>query len=83
MAMRCARRMVSGSSVGGLPRYFSTSSGGKGGVLDDKERAQETIFIQKMERERLEKQKLKLDKENAEKGKEAAEKKSKDEIQKD
>ncbi|KAH9620057.1 hypothetical protein KSS87_001580 [Heliosperma pusillum] len=74
MAMRSASRIVTVSSIGRLPRYLSTSSGGKGGVLDDQERAQETIFIQKMERERLEKQKLKLDKENADKGKQAADK---------
>ncbi|KAL9225028.1 hypothetical protein vseg_001000 [Gypsophila vaccaria] len=65
-------------------RYFSTNGdGGKGGVLDDKERAQETVFIQKMERERLQKQKAQMDKETAEKGKDAADKKSKDETQKD
>ncbi|KAK9735145.1 hypothetical protein RND81_04G186500 [Saponaria officinalis] len=88
MAMRSASSVVSRSTLGRfmsnshLPRYFS-SDGGKGGVLDDKERAQETVYIKKMERERLEKQKAQMDKENAEKGKDAAEKKSKDEARKD
>ncbi|CAN0900609.1 Uncharacterized protein At2g27730, mitochondrial [Linum grandiflorum] len=53
-------------------RYFSD---GKGRVLSEEERAKETVYIQKMERERLEKLKLKAEKEKAEKDKETAEKK--------
>ncbi|GAB2276893.1 hypothetical protein Dimus_011604 [Dionaea muscipula] len=53
-----------------LPRYFSED--GKGRVFSEEERAAETIYIQKMERERLEKAKLKADQEKAEKEKEHA-----------
>ncbi|EEF46603.1 uncharacterized protein At2g27730, mitochondrial [Ricinus communis] len=54
-------------------RYFSD---GKGRVLSEEERAAENVYIQKMERERLEKLKQKADKEKAEKNKESAEKKA-------
>ncbi|KAI3994511.1 hypothetical protein MKX01_012768 [Papaver californicum] len=51
------------------PRYFSD---GSGRILGDEERAAETIWIKKMEREKLEKMKQKLDKEIAEAEKKAA-----------
>ncbi|XP_042055264.1 uncharacterized protein At2g27730, mitochondrial-like isoform X3 [Salvia splendens] len=47
-------------------RYFSD---GKGRVLSEEERAKETVYIQKMERERLEKQKKKAELEKTDKGK--------------
>ncbi|KAI3458817.1 hypothetical protein Pfo_015480 [Paulownia fortunei] len=47
-------------------RYFSD---GKGRVLNEEERAKETVFIQKMERERLEKMKKKAEQEKSEKEK--------------
>ncbi|KAL7147089.1 hypothetical protein ABFS83_06G084700 [Erythranthe nasuta] len=53
------------SSASGI-RYFSD---GKGRVLGEEERAQETIYIQKMERERLEKLKKKAEQEKSEKEK--------------
>uniref|UniRef100_A0A7N0RC83 Mitochondrial ATPase inhibitor n=1 Tax=Kalanchoe fedtschenkoi TaxID=63787 RepID=A0A7N0RC83_KALFE len=40
---------------------------GDGRVLSEEERAKETVYIQKMERERLEKLKKKAEKEQAEK----------------
>ncbi|XP_065847842.1 uncharacterized protein At2g27730, mitochondrial [Euphorbia lathyris] len=52
-------------------RYFSD---GKGRVLSEEERAAETVYIQKMERERLEKMRQKAEKERAEKQKESADK---------
>ncbi|KAL7107943.1 hypothetical protein ABFS82_06G084400 [Erythranthe guttata] len=53
------------SSASGI-RYFSD---GKGRVLGEEERAQETVYIQKMERERLEKLKKKAEQEKSEKEK--------------
>ncbi|PIN14962.1 hypothetical protein CDL12_12406 [Handroanthus impetiginosus] len=47
-------------------RYFSD---GKDRVLGEEERAKETVYIQKMERERLEKLKKKAEQEKAEKEK--------------
>ncbi|GKV39742.1 hypothetical protein SLEP1_g47468 [Rubroshorea leprosula] len=58
-------------STRGSTRYFSD---GKGRVLSEEERAKETVFIQKMERERLEKQKKHAEKEKLEKEKGSAEK---------
>ncbi|KAJ1699691.1 hypothetical protein LUZ63_008203 [Rhynchospora breviuscula] len=52
-----------GRSSGTAPRYFSD---GKGRVLSEEERAKETVYIQKMERERLEKLRKKMEKEKAE-----------------
>ncbi|XP_016447489.1 uncharacterized protein LOC107772502 isoform X3 [Nicotiana tabacum] len=72
MAMRSVvsssgvRRLMDGSgrsSVSGL-RYFTD---GKGRVLSEEERAKETVYIQKMERERMEKAKLKAEREKADK----------------
>ncbi|KAI5575520.1 hypothetical protein POPTR_010G240401v4 [Populus trichocarpa] len=58
-------------STRGATRYFSD---GKGRVLSEEERAAENVYIQKMERERLEKLKLKQEKEKAEKEKQGADK---------
>ncbi|KAF3320738.1 Mitochondrial ATPase inhibitor, IATP [Carex littledalei] len=52
-----------GRSSARAPRYFSD---GKGRVLSEEERAKETVYIQKMERERLEKLRKKMEKEKAE-----------------
>ncbi|XP_034703380.1 uncharacterized protein At2g27730, mitochondrial-like isoform X2 [Vitis riparia] len=53
------------------PRYFSDD---KGRVLSEEERAAENVYIQKMERERMEKLKRKAEKEKAAAEKEKAEK---------
>lgn len=83
MAIRSAvsRSSIRGIMEGGasrssslFPRYFS--DGNKGRVLSEEERAKETVYIQKMERERLEKMKKKVEKEKSEKGDVAADKKS-------
>ncbi|XP_034703379.1 uncharacterized protein At2g27730, mitochondrial-like isoform X1 [Vitis riparia] len=55
------------------PRYFSDD---KGRVLSEEERAAENVYIQKMERERMEKLKRKAEKEKAAAEKEKAEKKA-------
>ncbi|XP_051202240.1 uncharacterized protein [Lolium perenne] len=69
MAMRCAltslpARLRSPAAVASGTRRLL--SGGKGGVLKEEERAKETVYIQKMERERQEKLKKQLEKEKAE-----------------
>uniref|UniRef100_A0A2P2JHH2 Uncharacterized protein At2g27730 isoform X2 n=1 Tax=Rhizophora mucronata TaxID=61149 RepID=A0A2P2JHH2_RHIMU len=51
-------------------RYFSDD---KGRILSEEERAKENVYIQKWERERLEKQKHKAEKEKAQKEKESSE----------
>ncbi|XP_050208763.1 uncharacterized protein LOC126659515 [Mercurialis annua] len=56
-------------------RYFSD---GKGRVLSEEERAAENVYIQRMEREKLEKLKQKAEKEKAEKYKESTQKKPKE-----
>lgn len=77
MAMRSAlcRFKVTRSmeSTRGATRYFSD---GKGRILSEEERAAENVYIQKMERERLEKQKQKAEKEKLQKEKEGADKKT-------
>ncbi|KAJ4836856.1 hypothetical protein Tsubulata_030735 [Turnera subulata] len=60
------RPVMMDSTRGGWTRYFSD---GKGRVLSEEERAAENVYIQKMERERLEKLKAKEAKEKAEKEK--------------
>ncbi|KAH9704617.1 hypothetical protein KPL70_011539 [Citrus sinensis] len=60
-------------STRGATRYFSDD---KGRVLSEEERAAENVYIQKMERERLEKQRKKAEKEKLQKEKEGAEKKT-------
>ncbi|KAH9769100.1 hypothetical protein KPL71_011866 [Citrus sinensis] len=77
MAMRSAlcRLKVTRSmeSTRGATRYFSDD---KGRVLSEEERAAENVYIQKMERERLEKQRQKAEKEKLQKEKEGADKKT-------
>ncbi|GMN61033.1 hypothetical protein TIFTF001_030138 [Ficus carica] len=55
----------------GATRYFSD---GKGKILSEEERAAENVYIQKKEREKLQKLKEKAEKEKAQKEKENAEK---------
>ncbi|KAJ4720574.1 putative F1F0-ATPase inhibitor protein [Melia azedarach] len=75
MAMRSAlcRLSVTRSmqSTRGATRYFSDD---KGRILSEEERAAENVYIQKMEREKLEKLKQKAEKEKLEKEKESADK---------
>ncbi|GAA0184704.1 hypothetical protein LIER_31992 [Lithospermum erythrorhizon] len=52
------------SSLSGGIRRFTDRTGR---VLNEEERARETVYVQKMEKERLEKLKLKAEKENADK----------------
>ncbi|XP_044462149.1 uncharacterized protein At2g27730, mitochondrial [Mangifera indica] len=77
MAMRAGVRRLnltsSMESTRGATRYFSD---GKGRVLSEEERAAENIYIQKMERERLEKLKQKAEKEKLEKDKQGSDKKA-------
>ncbi|XP_040991605.1 uncharacterized protein At2g27730, mitochondrial isoform X2 [Juglans microcarpa x Juglans regia] len=81
MAMRSALNRIrfsltvtrSMESSRGATRYFGE---GKGRILSEEERAAENVYIQKMEREKLEKLKRKAEKEKAEKAKENTEKKS-------
>ncbi|GMG99487.1 hypothetical protein Nepgr_001327 [Nepenthes gracilis] len=56
-----------------FPRSFSEV--GKGRILSEEERAAENIYIQKMEREKLEKKKRREERDKAEKEKENADKK--------
>ena len=79
MALRCAltslparlRSPAASATASGSRRLLSD---GKGRVLSEEERAKETVYIQKMERERQEKLKKKLEQEkaDAEKAKPAA-----------
>ncbi|KAL5213489.1 hypothetical protein ABZP36_024336 [Zizania latifolia] len=64
-----ARRM---EGVGGqrVARYFSDGTG-NGKVLSEEERAAENVYIQKMEREKLEKLRRKADKDQADAAKRA------------
>ncbi|XVE68592.1 hypothetical protein DITRI_Ditri09bG0080700 [Diplodiscus trichospermus] len=66
-----AARYQSMESSRGAIRYLSDD---KGRILSEEERAKENVYIQKMERERLEKLKKKAEKEKAEKEKEGVEK---------
>ncbi|AQK71521.1 ATPase inhibitor [Zea mays] len=59
-----ARRME------GVSRYFSDKASGR--LLSEEERAAENVYIQKMEREKLEKLRRKEDKAKAEAAKRAA-----------
>ncbi|XP_077235744.1 uncharacterized protein LOC143877526 isoform X2 [Tasmannia lanceolata] len=64
MAMRSAISRISMSrSVGGIPKASRYFSDGNGRIFSEEEKAAENIYIQKMERERLEKLKLKAEKE--------------------
>ncbi|XP_006647343.1 uncharacterized protein At2g27730, mitochondrial-like [Oryza brachyantha] len=66
-----ARRMEGAGAGGGrrVARYFSD---GTGRVLSEEERAAENVYIQKMEREKLEKLKRTADKDKADAAKRAA-----------
>ncbi|KAK9912152.1 hypothetical protein M0R45_036025 [Rubus argutus] len=55
----------------GATRYYSE---GKGKILSEEERAAENVYIKKMERERMEKQKQKAEKERTDNEKETADK---------
>ncbi|CAD6250798.1 unnamed protein product [Miscanthus lutarioriparius] len=67
-----ARRMegVGGGGGARVSRYFSDKASGR--VLSEEERAAENVYIQKMEREKLEKLRRKEDKAKAEAAKRAA-----------
>uniref|UniRef100_A0ACD5ZEG8 Uncharacterized protein n=1 Tax=Avena sativa TaxID=4498 RepID=A0ACD5ZEG8_AVESA len=69
VAVTVTRRME--GIGGGAPRYFSDSIR-TGRVLSEEERAAENVYIQKMEREKLEKLRRKADLEKAEAAKRAA-----------
>jgi len=73
VAEAVARRMegLGGAGAGGrAPRYFTDKASGR--VLSEEERAAENVYIQKMEREKLEKLRRKADKDKAEAAKRAA-----------
>ncbi|KOM36360.1 hypothetical protein LR48_Vigan02g251000 [Vigna angularis] len=63
-------RVMDSTNRGAFSRFFSD----KGRVLSEEEQAKENVYIQKWERERLEKQKLQAGRVRAEKDKNAAEK---------
>ncbi|KAJ1279389.1 hypothetical protein BS78_04G152400 [Paspalum vaginatum] len=62
VAEAVARRMESAGG-GRVPRYFSDKASGR--VLSEEERAAENVYIQKMEREKLEKLRRKQEKDKA------------------
>ncbi|KAK7357831.1 hypothetical protein VNO80_17128 [Phaseolus coccineus] len=62
-------RVMDSTNRGAFSRFFSD----KGRVLSEEEQAKENVYIQKWERERLEKQKLQAGKVRAEKDKNSAE----------
>ncbi|KAF0934243.1 hypothetical protein E2562_023605 [Oryza meyeriana var. granulata] len=64
-----AKRMEGGAGGRRVARYFSD---GTGRVLSEEERAAENVYIQKMEREKLEKLRRKADKDKADAAKRAA-----------
>ncbi|KAJ1436256.1 ATPase inhibitor [Sesbania bispinosa] len=76
MAMRSALsrglviRSMESTNRGAFTRFFSD----KGRVLSEEEQAKENVYIQKWEREKLEKQKQQADKVKAEKEKDVADK---------
>ncbi|CAN6278734.1 unnamed protein product, partial [Urochloa humidicola] len=63
-------RRMEGVGGGRVPRYFSDMASGR--VLSEEERAAENVYIQKMEREKLEKLRRKADKDKAEAAKKKA-----------
>uniref|UniRef100_A0A0E0K0N2 ATPase inhibitor n=1 Tax=Oryza punctata TaxID=4537 RepID=A0A0E0K0N2_ORYPU len=67
-AAAVARRMEGAGGRGRVARYFSD---GTGRVLSEEERAAENVYIQKMEREKLEKLRRKADKDKADAAKRA------------
>lgn len=70
VAEAVARRMEGGGGGRRVPRYFSDKASGR--LLSEEERAAENVYIQKMEREKLEKLRRKADKDKAEAAKRAA-----------
>ncbi|XP_058737538.1 uncharacterized protein At2g27730, mitochondrial [Vicia villosa] len=80
MAMKSAlsrgivTRSMDSTSRGAFTRFFSN----KGKVLSEEEQAKENVYIQKWERERLEKQKQAAEKAKAERAKETADNKKSD-----
>ncbi|KAK7390837.1 hypothetical protein VNO78_18958 [Psophocarpus tetragonolobus] len=64
-------RVMESSNRGSLSRFLSD----KGRVLSEEEQAKENVYIQKWEREKLEKQKQQADKTKALKDKDSAHKK--------
>ncbi|RDX90972.1 hypothetical protein CR513_27119 [Mucuna pruriens] len=71
MAMRSrVTRLMDSTNRGAFSRFFSD----KGRVLSEEEQAKENVYIQKWERERLEKQKQQADKAKADKDKDTADK---------
>ncbi|XP_008788952.2 uncharacterized protein At2g27730, mitochondrial-like [Phoenix dactylifera] len=81
--------MAMRSAIGGIPRLSQSAaiaggaarrsarpfSDGKGRVLSEEERAKESVYIQKMEKEKMEKMKHKAEKEKEKTELEKAEKK--------
>ncbi|XP_019427681.1 PREDICTED: uncharacterized protein LOC109335892 [Lupinus angustifolius] len=67
------RRSMDSTSRGAMSRFYSSD---KGRVLSEEEQAKENVYIQKWERERLEKQKQQGDKVKSEKDKDIADKKA-------
>lgn len=61
-------RLMDSTNRGALSRFLSD----KGRILSEEEQAKENVYIQKWERERLEKQKQQAEKTKADKGKDAA-----------
>ncbi|CDO99921.1 unnamed protein product [Coffea canephora] len=88
MAMRSVvLRSGLGRLMEGTPRSSSISAfryfaDDKGRVLSEEERAKENVYIQKWERERLEKQKLKAEKEKEKAEREKSEKKAEEQAHK-
>ncbi|XP_020212246.1 uncharacterized protein At2g27730, mitochondrial isoform X1 [Cajanus cajan] len=64
-------RFMDSTNRGAFTRFFSD----KGRVLSEEEQAKENVYIQKWERERLEKQKQQSEKTKADKDKDPAHKK--------
>lgn len=70
VAEAVARRMDASGGGARVSRYFSDKASGR--VLSEEERAAENVYVQKMEREKLEKLRRKEDKAKAEAAKRAA-----------
>ncbi|KAM0918784.1 hypothetical protein ACQ4PT_008629 [Festuca glaucescens] len=71
VAVTVTRRMEGIGGSRAAPRYFGDSIR-TGRVLSEEERAAENVYIQKMEREKLEKLRRKADQEKADAAKRAA-----------
>ncbi|CAL0300269.1 unnamed protein product [Lupinus luteus] len=73
LSVGIVRRSMDSTSRGAMSRFYSSD---KGRVLSEEEQAKENVYIQKWERERLEKQKQQGDKVKSEKDKDTADKKA-------